>query len=213
MTNCKGITKKGVGCCKIVKETEYCFMHRDQAVTHQRYSATINPYEEEASATINPYEEEAHHENPIHQIRHIEKPQVAKTLIEEDIIKKYKEELTRLYKSAGEKNKWIKNMKEQYSILQAEKDNIHKELEETKCILNDIEINSKKYDAIMDFERMKSQIKQIFSWKSQFYIENIRDEKKYHSILENIFNMDIKTIVDTYYEKKRKRNLYCHPYP
>ena len=70
-----------------------------------------------------------------------------------------------------------------------------------------------KYSIIVEFEKMKSQIKQIYNWTDQnFYIEVIRKERKYHSILENTFNMTIEDIIDEYWRLRRLRISYAHPF-
>lgn len=105
-----------------------------------------------------------------------------------------------------EQNDYISKLEEENKYLKF----INKDLKEEVLRLYDVD---SKYKIILEFEKMKSDIKKLFNWKrKQFYIEIIRKEHKYHNILENMFNMPIDKIIEKYWRLRELRLKYCHPY-
>ena len=106
------------------------------------------------------------------------------------------------------KEKYIQDMiknQTKYDLLKEKYDKAKEENSRLYEIKN-------KYDVIVEFEKMKSEIKKIYNWKgSKFYIEQIKSKPEYHEILNKTFNMSIDEIINRYWFLRNLRNTYSHP--
>lgn len=106
----------------------------------------------------------------------------------------------------------IKNLKEDITNKNKALQRKNEKLKKANDIITILEEKARNYEQIVEFENFKNKIKTIYGWSSPFYIEDIREDKKYHSYLIEQFNMSIEEIIKNYYIKRRIRNSLCHPF-
>jgi chromosome segregation ATPase len=131
-----------------------------------------------------------------------------------------KSELTKHSERNRVKNEKLNKLKTRLNLQLNQNKELRNEIEKQSSKKQELISKNKelqkiadKYSIIEEFEYMKAEIKKIFSWKQQeFYIEVIREERKYHSILEKTFNMSINDIINEYWRLRRLRVSYAHPF-
>lgn len=221
---CKGKTKANQPCKKHVKD-DYCHHHISQKNAIPIKISKKKPLKygliSEEQQEITNLKREAY-----------------KLLVENESLKgkinkitnkniNQKSELSKFSEINRKKNEKIQRYKDENKELKLEKeksireaDNLKNFIERQQQKISELTAKNKslnkvadKYGIIVEFEKMKAEIKKIFNWdKKEFYIEIVRKQTKYHYILEKTFNMSIKEIIEEYWRLRRLRLNYAHPF-
>lgn len=138
-------------------------------------------------------------EKTTHEVKSINKVVVKKNRIISD--------LNNLIDNLEDK---IDNVKYKKTELEYTIEELNEEIENKNKIINRQNKIVEKYEIIVKFEKLKTTIKNVYNFDNDFYIEDIKNNKKYHKKLEKILNNSIDEIIKNYYELREKRNKFAH---
>lgn len=221
LIQCLGKTKAGIQCKKRVK-LKYCHHH-----IHQGKEEPTNKTKKikiDASDAVLSFNLKLQETNEKLQEKIINQKNTLNNFIENnrkknEKIKNYKNEIKKLNKKHTEIQNINEKLKQEknhsLSIIKAKQEDKKKLISKNQKLKEEnkeLQLIADKYYTIEKFEKMKSEIKKVFNWDKEFYIDVVRKQKKYHYVLENMFNMSIDDIISEYWRLRHLRNLYSHPY-